>query len=109
MQMSRQPQSEARARHRSGHHEHRSVAGGWDGAHRHQICSECGHMLCATSRSTREELQTREVTGLVVGVISRIRGAEPVVGQGLQLRTLRIVTERCGRKTRTVVEATPWR
>lgn len=90
-------------------HRHRAVACGWDGPHRHQVCAECGHLLCATSRSTREDVQTRDMTGAIVGVRSTLRQAQVVIGEGTQVRTLRVTTARCGHKTVTVVEATPWK
>ena len=89
-------------------HEHRPVGGGWDGPHHHRICADCGHLLCATSRSSREEVQTRRVTGRVTGVRSRFLGVQLVIGDSQQTRTLRITTARCGHKVITVVEATPW-
>lgn len=89
-------------------HEHERVFVGWDGVHRHMRCLLCGELLCASSRSIREEIQTREVTDSVVAVKSGLRGSRPVVGLGIQQRTLMITTARCGHKTVTTVDATPW-
>lgn len=89
-------------------HEHQRVFVGWDGVHRHMRCLLCGELLCASSRSIREEVQTREVTGSVVAVRSGLAGSEAVVGQGVQRRILVVTTARCGHKTVTTVDATPW-
>jgi len=89
-------------------HEHQQVFVGCDGVHRHMRCLWCGELLCASSRSIREKVQTREMTGSVVAVRSGLAGSEAVVDQGVQQRTLVITTARCGHKTVTAVDATPW-
>lgn len=89
-------------------HEHQRIFGGWDRVHRHMRCLLCGELLCASSRSIRAEVQNREVTGSVVAVRSGLAGSEAVAGQGVQQRTLVITTARCGHKTVTTVDATPW-
>jgi hypothetical protein len=89
-------------------HEHQPVCVGREGAHRHLRCELCGDLLCASSRSTREEIQVREVTGTVVGVRSNLTGSQAVIGEGIQRRTLLITAARCGQATVTTVDATPW-
>jgi len=89
-------------------HEHWPMPFGRDGAHQHLRCEECGHLLCATSTSTREQVQVRDATGTLVAVRTHLRRVQTVVGDGPQRRTVLITTEQCGPTTVTTVEATPW-
>lgn len=56
-----------------------------------------------------QETQTRNVTGVLIGMTYDSNGVpHPVYGNGIQKREYRVVRVRCGRSVMTLTSYTPW-